>query len=295
MSQSIAASSLSIPVEPLTQSSFASFGTVVDTSKSAPLRDSSAITATLKSSKANQGTATKYANVTPLTNFYDRSRSKTPSRPIASLFICQPRQLDPAPTSTSVDKLFRVEILERHPFTSQTFIPIGTSPNSPNVVNYLVIVAPTLPPSIYTKAREALSPYPTEKPKPTRARRIREMFSSARPEPFTNSTAPSDVTAANAEIHAVHRKPASAGPPDLKNMKAFVARGDQTVTYAAGVWHAPMVVVGESEIPFMVVQHMNGISDEDCQEITLVAKGQDGVTVVVDRQSTDQSHVRAKL
>ena len=295
MPQSIAAPQLRVPVEPLTQSSFASFGTVVDTSQFTLLRDTSSITAALKPVTANQGTAIKYANVTQLTNFYDRSRSKTPSRPSASLFVCRPRKLDSASNSTSTENLFRVELLERHAFTSQTFIPVGISSTNPKPAGYLVIVAPTIPPSTYTKARDALSPYPTEKPKPTKARSIREMFSLARPEPFTNSAAPPDTLAATAGVHAAHRKPVGPGHPDLKNVKAFIARGDQVVTYAAGVWHAPMAVVGESDIPFMVVQHISGVADEDCQEVMLMAKGQDGVSVVIKEKDLGQVQVRSKL
>ncbi|CAI7578298.1 unnamed protein product [Penicillium pancosmium] len=55
-------------------------------------------------------------------------------------------------------------------------------------------------------------------------------------------------------------------PPDLRNAKAFVGRGGQSVTYAAGTWHAPMVVLGPRRVDFVVVQHVNGVDDEDCQE-----------------------------
>ncbi|KAH0420486.1 hypothetical protein CcaCcLH18_13998 [Colletotrichum camelliae] len=40
--------------------------------------------------------------------------------------------------------LFRVDILERHPFTTQTFVPLAASAGVPHAA-YLVIVAPTLP------------------------------------------------------------------------------------------------------------------------------------------------------
>ncbi|KAF2239486.1 ureidoglycolate hydrolase [Viridothelium virens] len=292
MPQTIAAPQLRIPVEPLTQSSFAPFGNVIDASKSAPLRDSSSITAVLKPTSANQGTATKYAHVTRLTNFYDRSRSKTPSQPNISLFVCQPRHLDPSPTASTPTSLFNVSILERHPFTSQTFIPLGTSSS------YLVIVAPSLPGSTHTKARSALSPYPTDKPKPTRARSIRELFSLARPEPFTNSGAPPDtLSAAIAGVHAAHRKPAGPGLPDLEGIRAFWARGDQAVTYAAGVWHAPMAVVGDGEAAFVVVQNVSGVAEEDCQEVVLEGRGEgrEGVAVELEVGEEGEGRIKAKL
>lgn len=55
-------------------------------------------------------------------------------------------------------------------------------------------------------------------------------------------------------------------PPDLKNIKAFIAKGGQAVTYGVGTWHAPMVVLGPRRVDFVVVQHVNGVDDEDCQE-----------------------------
>lgn len=70
------------------------------------------------------------------------------------------------------------------------------------------------------------------------------------------------------------------GPPDLCNLKAFVAHGAQAVTYGAGTWHAPMVVLGTKRIDFVVVQFANGVPEDDCQEVGL--EGQ-GVGVVVER------------
>lgn len=46
-----------------------------------------------------------------------------------------------------------------------------------------------------------------------------------------------------------------------------MANGSQAVTYGAGTWHAPMVVVGEKPIGFVVVQFANGVGIEDCQEV----------------------------
>ena len=69
-------------------------------------------------------------------------------------------------------------------------------------------------------------------------------------------------------------------PPDLPNLKAFIARGGQAVTYGVGTWHAPMVVLGSRRIDFIVVQHANGVSDEDCQ---LAAFGE-GIVVDLGRK-----------
>lgn len=41
------------------------------------------------------------------------------------------------------------------------------------------------------------------------------------------------------------------------------------MTYGAGTWHAPMAVIGDERIDFVVVQFANGIAEEDCQEVEL--------------------------
>lgn len=69
--------------------------------------------------------------------------------------------------------------------------------------------------------------------------------------------------------------------PDLENLRAFVVRGDQAVTYGPGTWHAPMVVLGDKAIPFVVLQYANGVGGEDCQEV-LVRAGDAGEGVGVE-------------
>ena len=64
----------------------------------------------------------------------------------------------------------------------------------------------------------------------------------------------------------------------MENIKAFVANGRQAVTYGAGTWHAPMVVVGKKRVDFVVVQHVNGVGEDDCQEV----KVEGDVRVVLD-------------
>ncbi|KAI9703984.1 MAG: Ureidoglycolate lyase [Bogoriella megaspora] len=298
MPLSIPAPSVQVPIETLTQQSFGAFGTVFGNPACASSNSNSG-PQNLKYILANQGTALKYPNITQLTNFYDRSRSQKPSKPAITLFVCKPRILRPVQTASSTAQAFNVDTLERHPFTSQTFIPLGVPPSSSpsstsKASQYLVIVAPSLPSTIRSKAREALAPYPNEKPKSTRARSIRDMFRSARPEPFTNSASGPDGLSMNAELHAVHRQPVSSGMPDLTKLKAFIARGDQAVTYAAGVWHAPMAVLGIDEVPFVVVQNVSGVAEEDCQEVELSADVGRGIVVVVEDEKDDQV-LKAKL
>jgi ureidoglycolate lyase len=141
-----------------------------------------------------------------------------------SMFSCFPRKLRTSRgTGTRGEtNVFDVRILERHPFTTQTFTPIDLSSQTragdAEEPVYLVIVAPTL------KGQTA-----------------------------TATTSSGDTVTIR-------------DPPDLNNVRAFVARGGQAVTYGVGTWHAPMVVLGSRRVDFVVVQFVNGVDDEDVQE-----------------------------
>lgn len=74
-------------------------------------------------------------------------------------------------------------------------------------------------------------------------------------------------------------------------MKAFVARGDQAVTYGPGTWHAPMAVVGQRRVDFVVSQFANGIPDDDCQEVLL---GENAVIVDLDTLNLDLGPHRSR-
>lgn len=169
----------------------------------------------LESAIANQGTATKWLDVSELKNWYrtigaGKVRSGKEARSVVNMFVCRPIKLR---GEEGVEGgVLAVRILERHPYTPQTFVPMGLGKEDRGTC-YLVIVAPTL-------------------------------HDGSRP------------------MHA----PKGTGPPDLENVQAFIARGDQAVTYGPGTWHAPMVVLGEQPIEFVVVQYANGVADEDCQE-----------------------------
>ena len=129
-----------------------------------------------------------------------------------SMFSCFPRK------KLNGNK-FQIEILERHPFTTQTFCPFGLRAESTETY-YLVIVAPSL-------------------------------------------TAPHFEESAAEIMRTVDR------PPDLKRLRAFVAHGGHAVTYGPGTWHAPMVVLGEGRVDFVVTQFVNGVPDDDCQEVRI--------------------------
>ncbi|KAA8908924.1 ureidoglycolate hydrolase [Sphaerosporella brunnea] len=185
-----------LPLEPLTPSAFTRFGTAIQ--KPDSNNTGSSIT-------ANQGTASKHARISPVSSFYP------PTSPAATtnlnLFVCAPRR------SLTPEGIFHVKILERHPYTTQTFIPLSLSSSPDAATYYVVIVAPT----------------------------------------------------------------GKDGMPVLEELRAFRARGDQAVTYSAGTWHAPMVVVGERPVEFCVLVAENGTA-LDCEEVFI---GGGGVPVKV--------------
>src|SRR5439155_9226091 len=124
-------------VEPLSPDNFVPFGTVIQnpqplaSGSSHQRSPSQSVTLSgLRPSNtnavvANQGTAVKYADISQTISHYDVAPSRKPANLVMSMFVCSPRELLPSTsTSTSgrMQGFFPVKILERHPFTSQTFI-----------------------------------------------------------------------------------------------------------------------------------------------------------------------------
>lgn len=226
-----------------------------------------------------------------------------------NMFVCSPRALRHETASGKSDKvlasewnpygnanpekdLLDVNILERHPYTPQTFIPLGFSPEDRSR-GYLVIVAPTLPSLASGRDRTRASAYPLPETRPKRS--ILDVLTRARPSPFTNEVCPSSRPSSSTTSDGIQR-PKGSGLPDLTLIRAFLARGDQAVTYAAGTWHAPMMVLGAGSIDFVVVQYANGVGPEDCQEVELLAgDGQEGIAIDVDTKFSHAAHTRAKL
>ncbi|GAD94130.1 ureidoglycolate hydrolase, putative [Paecilomyces variotii No. 5] len=227
---------LRVSTAPLTTEGFAPFGTVISSPlprniTTAPHQPSAFIPPHGPAPVvANQGSALKYSPISPLQDGYTGT---CPSGKAASarmsMFSCFPRKLrkldDGSSTGVQANgpaEAFDVQILERHPFTTQTFIPIDLSSKSyaggQEEPSFLVIVSPTLKGEVATATDE-----------------------SGKTVSINN-------------------------PPDLNNIKAFIARGGQAVTYGAGTWHAPMVVLGRRRVDFVVVQFVNGVDEEDCQE-----------------------------
>ncbi|KAL8689384.1 MAG: hypothetical protein Q9218_004936 [Villophora microphyllina] len=137
--------SLEIHPIPLTQSAFAPFGTVI----SSPLPPSANTFPTDPPKApdivpANQNTALKCLDASPMVNNYAFAPSQIRERAVMNMFCCFPRSLRLFEEKRGEEMVFDVRILERHPYTTQTFIPLGAPEDK---ARYLVIVAPTLPPS----------------------------------------------------------------------------------------------------------------------------------------------------
>ncbi|USP73091.1 ureidoglycolate hydrolase [Curvularia clavata] len=311
MPTSMPAPSIRIPIELLTPTAFAQFGTVIEnpsTSPSAKLPIPHRIPAP-EAVAANQGSATKYLDVTHMSNLYGLAPSQKPARAVMNMFVCSPRNLRPHEPSISLPsswgdldldededgngnylkQLLDVSILERHPFTTQTFIPMGLSQHDKHT-QYLVIVAPTLPASASKRRTGRPPPYPT--PYSDRKRDLMDIFARATPSSDANATTPTQSQFSQLHPSA---KPKGPGLPDLKNLRAFVATGAQAVTYGPGTWHAPMIVIGDQPIDFVVVQFANDVGNEDCQEILLKPDetASEGVVIMVDTNLAGTVQVKA--
>lgn len=249
MPSTVPAWSRRVRVAPLNPADFAPFGEVAqnpDTHHGQPA---------IETVKANQGTATKWLDVSHMESFYDRGPSKQKAKCVMNMFVCEPREL-------ANGRLFKVGILERHPYTPQTFVPMGLDKDDKETA-YLVIVAPTL--GFDQWPEEAYNKMVTLEDYQERIALI-ERHNRARLQ----------ATASGTTV------PPTAGPPDLSNLRAFIARGDQAVTYGPDTWHAPMVVLGARAIEFLVVQYANGVALDDCEEVEFrVQDGGNGLEVDV--------------
>lgn len=232
---------------PLTPEAFAPFGDVVENPRPG-LHPSSAdkqpSSLPFSAVTANQGSAIKYQHVSRQINLYDQAPSGRPGSALMSMFVCAARARIPDPHLASApipgrnpSSTFPITVLERHPFTTQTFIPLAADPTA----HYLVLVAPSLPPPLEAdEAAAAAAAFPVPSALPP--------SSAGYPRPLPGG-----------------------GMPDARRIRAFVANAAQAVTYGAGTWHAPMVALGEkgTAIDFVVVQFANGVGVEDCQEVYL--------------------------
>lgn len=133
---------IQIAAQPLSREAFAPFGDVIanprpDVHPSSFEAHAASLPANAFS--ANQGSAIQYRNMSRVKNLYSQAPGGK-AEPIMSMFVCAAH--GPQVVSSSTDETIIVRYLERHPFTAQTFSPVKSTASK-----YLVIVAPSLPPS----------------------------------------------------------------------------------------------------------------------------------------------------
>lgn len=108
--------SLQVLCEPLTPESFAEYGTVLSTAHQL---------STASQASANYGTAIKLHKVSVIENSFHTAPSGRQATANWNIFRCSP----PTPLlsqSEADGRLhYRTKVLERHPFSSQTFLPMG--------------------------------------------------------------------------------------------------------------------------------------------------------------------------
>ncbi|KAG9290679.1 hypothetical protein G9A89_011642 [Geosiphon pyriformis] len=120
--------------EPLTNHAYAAYGQIISSFIEANLYSPNSVSITngIKVTPANQGTARKFNHVARLINFRQNISTDKEGRLLAraepnlSIFRCRPATKLP----------IEVKLLERHPYSSQSFIPMGEE----NFRGYLVIV-----------------------------------------------------------------------------------------------------------------------------------------------------------
>lgn len=184
----------SVVATALTPESFAPYGGVISADHQIK---------NVVASSANYGTAVKLHKVAPIENHFEKCKSGAAATPRWNVFRCSAPKHLIEPVGT-LSKKYQAKVLERHPYSTQTFLPMGQPKDRDS---YVVIVAKT------------------------------DLSSPLR-------------------------------LPDPATVKAFVCKGNQSVTYGAGTWHAPMVVIDETvpHIDFAVFINENGVAEEDCEE-----------------------------
>ncbi|RFU27485.1 hypothetical protein B7463_g8852, partial [Scytalidium lignicola] len=175
-----------IHCEPLTEVEYASYGGIISTDV---VND--------RTVSVNNGTARRTPEVVPTQNLYARAPSQMPARAVLNVSLARPREVQPWNGVTEnmghgAKRVLKVKTLERHRYSTQSFVPMGAN------IKYLVVV-----------------------------------------------TEEGDT-------------------PNMDRLCGFIASDKQGVCYNPGIWHAPMSVI-DQPVSFAIVQHINGVPDEDCQ------------------------------
>ncbi|KAI1112169.1 ureidoglycolate hydrolase [Nemania sp. NC0429] len=232
---------LAISAVPLARDAFAPYGDVVANPRPASTPSNTSPEAIARGElpcgavSANQGTAIQYKGLASMRDLYGAAPSRKAGSPRMTMYVCGARTLVAGGGGEEEADSVEIKVLERHPFTTQTFVPLTAD----GAKRYLVVVAPTL-----DAARGDGEDLPVPVPVPD----IQDETTAGLPGP---------------------------GLPDLPRLRAFVATAEQAVTYGAGTWHAPMIALGppDSTVDFVVVQFANDVPVEDCQEVAIEGGG----------------------
>ncbi|CCH40620.1 hypothetical protein BN7_154 [Wickerhamomyces ciferrii] len=122
----------SVVTKPLTPEAFKDYGTIISADHQI---------GSVEQSSANYGTAIKVHKVSKIENNSNLAPSKNIARANWNIFRCSP------PThlfskNEDQDIVYRSKVLERHPFSTQTFLPMGASKD---LNAYIVICAKSKP------------------------------------------------------------------------------------------------------------------------------------------------------
>jgi ureidoglycolate hydrolase len=108
--------------QPLTPVDYAPFGGIISTD-----------VATDRTVVVNNGTARRTPEVVPTINRYREAPSEVPARTVLNASLASPREVE----SWEGDKgkrVMKIKMLERHRFSTQSFVPMGAN------IKYLVVV-----------------------------------------------------------------------------------------------------------------------------------------------------------
>jgi ureidoglycolate lyase len=107
----------------LTESTFAPYGGVISTDI---VNDKTVV--------VNGGTARRTPEVVPTQNLYAAAPSKIPARIVLNVSLASPRAVAASSVDGTSQRVLKVNVLERHKYSTQSFIPMGSN------VKYLVAV-----------------------------------------------------------------------------------------------------------------------------------------------------------
>jgi ureidoglycolate hydrolase len=116
-----------IHVAPLSVAAYARYGGVISTD-----------VVNEKTVSVNGGTARRTPEVVPTENLYRNAASGIPGRAVLNVSLASPRETTAwsgaAGNGEEEKRVLKIKVLERHRYSTQSFIPMGTG------VKYLVVV-----------------------------------------------------------------------------------------------------------------------------------------------------------